>query len=72
MKYTVQVELEVEIDFFEKDELDEAEQEEINDIIIDTFSDNSVEIIQNIFKEMEERTNIEIKNTFTFNENIED
>ena len=72
MKYTVQVELTVEIDFFEKDELDEAEQEEINDILIDTFSDNSVEIIQNIFKEMEERTNIEIKNTFTFNENIED
>jgi hypothetical protein len=72
MKYTVQVELTVEIDFFEKDELDEIEQEEINDIIIDTFSDNSMEIIQNIFKEMEERTNIEIRNAFTFNENIED
>ena len=72
MRYTTKVEIEIEIDFFETDKTDEETKEEINDIIVDTFSDNSLEVIQNIFKEMNERTNVEITNVFTFNEQIED
>ena len=72
MRYTTKVEMEIEIDFFETDKTDDETKEEINDIIIDTFSDNSLEIIQNIFKEMKQRTNVEISNVYTFNEQIKD
>ena len=72
MRYTTKVEMEIEIDFFETNKTDDETKEEINDIIIDTFSDNSLEIIQNIFKEMKQRTNVEISNVYTFNEKIKD
>lgn len=71
MKYIVKVELEVEIDLFEKNELDEEEQEEINDSIIETLSDNSYEITKSIFDATSQRTNVIIKNGFTFSETIE-
>ena len=38
MRYTTKVEMEIEIDFFETDKTDDETKEEINDIIIDTFS----------------------------------
>ena len=72
MRYTTKVEMEMEIDFFETNKTDDETKEEINDIIIDTFSDNSLEVIQNIFKEMKQRTNVEISNVYTFNEKIKD
>jgi len=72
MRYTAKVEMEIEIDFFETDKTDDETKEEINDIIVDTFSDNSLEVIQNIFKEMKQRTNVEISNVYTFKETIED
>ena len=72
MRYTAKVEMEIEIDFFETDKTDDETKEEINDVIVDTFSDNSLEVIQNIFKEMKQRTNVEISNVYIFNEQIED
>ena len=72
MKYTAKVELDIDIDFFEKDEITEDEQEEINDIITETICDNSLEIIQNIFKELKTRTNVNLEHAFTYNEKIED
>jgi S-adenosylhomocysteine hydrolase len=71
MKYTLKVELEVEIDLFEKDELDEEEQEEINDCVVETLTDNSYEITKSIFDATGQRTNVIIKNGFTFGEMIE-
>ncbi len=71
MKYTVKVELEVEIDLLEKEELDEEEQEEINDCVIETLSNNSYEITKSIFDATSQRTNVIIKNGFTFSETIE-
>jgi len=72
MKYTVKVELEVEIDLFETDHISEDEQEELNDIITETLLDNGVEITQGIFKEMKQRTNVKLQDAFTFNENTAD
>ena len=50
MKYTLKVELEVEIEFLNIDELDEDAKEEIEDIVVETLSDNSYEITKNIFE----------------------
>ena len=72
MRYKAKVEMEIEIDFFETDKTDDETKEEISDIIVDTFSDNSLEVIQNIFKEMKQRTNVEISNVYTFKETVED
>ena len=72
MKYTMKVELEVEIDLFEKDYIDEDQQDEINGIVTETISNCAFEITENIFEEMDERTNVEINNAFTFNESVED
>ena len=71
MTYTAKVELDIEIDFFEKNKISEDEQEEINDIITETLMDNSLEITQNIFNEIKTRTNVKFEHAFTFNENIE-
>ena len=72
MIYTAKVELDIDIEFFEKNKITEDEKEEINDILTETLSDNSLEIIQNIFKEMKTRTNVKLEHAFTFNERIED
>lgn len=56
MKYTLKVELEVEIEFLNIDELDEDAKEEIEDIVVETLSDNSYEITKNIFDEMKQHT----------------
>lgn len=66
MKYTLKVELEVEIEFLNIDELDEAAKEEIDDIVIETLSDNSYEITKNIFDEMKQHTRVKIDNGFAF------
>ena len=56
MKYTLKVELEVEIEFLNIDELDEDAKEEIEDIVVETLSDNSYEITKNIFDWLYRRT----------------
>ena len=68
MKYKVKVELEVEVDLFEIDKMNDEEQDEINDIITETLSDCGVEITQNIFQDSGKRTIVDIQNAFTFNE----
>ncbi len=72
MRYTLKVELELEIDLFEKDTLDDEEQEEINDVVVAMLSDNSYEITKGIFDAMGQRTNVIIKNGFTYDENTEE
>jgi len=72
MRYTLKVELELEIDLFEKDTLDEEEQEEINDVVVAMLSDNSYEITKGIFDAMDQRTNVIIKNGFTYDENAKE
>jgi hypothetical protein len=71
MKYTLKVELEVDIEFLNRDELDEDTQEEINDIVTAALSDNSFEISQKIFQEMHEHTNVDIHDAITFEEKVE-
>jgi len=71
MKYTVKVELEVEIEFLDKDHLDENEQDDINDLIIEALSNSAVDITQNIFNEMEEQTHVEVREAFTFDEKVD-
>ena len=71
MKYTVKVELEVEIEFLDKDHLDENEQDDVNDVIIEALSNSAVDITQNIFNEMEEQTHVEVIEAFTFDEKVD-
>jgi len=71
MKYTVKVELEVEIEFLDKDHLDENEQDDVNDVIIESLSNSAVDITQNIFNEMEEQTHVEVREAFTFDEKVD-
>jgi len=71
MKYTVKVELEVEIEFLDKDHLDENEQDDVNDLIIEALSNSAVDITQNIFNEMEEQTHVEVREAFTFDEKVD-
>jgi len=71
MKYTVKVELEVEIEFLDKDHLDENEQDDVNDVIIEALSNSAVDITQNIFNEMEEQTHVEVREAFTFDEKVD-
>lgn len=66
MKYTLKVELEVEIEFLNIDALDEDAKEEIEDIVVEALSDNSYEITKNIFDEMKQHTHVKIKNGFAY------
>ena len=66
MKYTLKVELEVEIEFLNIDELDEDAKEEIEDIVVETLSDNSHEITKNIFDEMKQHTHVKINKGFAY------
>jgi len=66
MKYTLKVELEVEIEFLNIDVLDEDAKEEIESIVVETLSDNSYEITKNIFNEMKQHTRVKIENGFAF------
>ena len=72
MKYTLKVELEVDIEFLNRDKLDEDTQEDINDIVTTTLSENSSEIIKKIFAEMHEDTNVNIHDAITLDEKVEE
>ena len=66
MKYTLKVELEVEIEFLNIDALDEDAKEEIEDIVVETLSDNSHEITKNIFDEMKQHARVKIQKGFAY------
>ena len=52
MKYTLKVELEVEIEFLNIDELDEDAKEEIEDIVVETLSELYVALLFDVVLEL--------------------